>query len=75
LRFATFRVTGGALTAQFKSVAGQTYRIQRTPSLQMPAWEAVGTAILATGATTRWAGVIPGGLGRWFYRVVIEGAP
>jgi hypothetical protein len=75
LRFATFHVTGGAITAQFKSLAGRTYRIQRTPSLATPAWEPAGTPIVATGATTRWNGVVTGGSDGWFYRVISDDPP
>lgn len=69
LRLATFRVSQGSLVVAFKSVAGGIYRIQKTPQLHNPQWTDVSEDIIATGATTRWSGPIPGG-DRQFFRVV-----
>jgi hypothetical protein len=55
LRFATFRVAQGQLQAQWKSVAGHTYRIQKSPSLETPEWGDVSDDIPASGATTLWS--------------------
>ena len=68
LRFATFRTTANSVSAQWKSVAGQTYRIQKTLSLETPDWIDVTGNILATGATTTWTADTPP-TGICFFRV------
>ena len=67
-RLATFRVQNGTIRAQFKTEAGRTYRMQRTPRLENPDWQDVSGDLLATGATTSWTNAIPPGEPRSFYR-------
>ena len=69
-RIATFRVNGGSAQAQWKSVAGQTYRVERTTTLQTSDWIPVSGEITATGATTGWTNAVAAGDEKWFYRVV-----
>ena len=68
LRFATFRLSDSQAIAQWKSVAGQTYQIERSASLAAPQWVAASNPIQASGATTSWTNAVGGGSG--FYRVV-----
>jgi hypothetical protein len=70
LRFARFRVSEGSLHATFKSVAGRTYRIQRTTRLEDPEWADISEDIPAIGATTHWSGPVPGDSQHYFFRVV-----
>jgi hypothetical protein len=70
LRLATFRVNGGVVRAQWKSIAGQTYRIDRSPGLEPPDWRPASGLITATGATTGWTNAVPPGAAKSFYRVV-----
>ncbi len=68
LRIATFRLSNGKALAQWKSVAGHTYQIERSASLTAPQWVAASNPIQASGATTSWTNAVGGGSG--FYRVV-----
>ncbi len=74
LSLATFRTTGGTVTAQLKTLPGHTYRIERTPSLGTPDWQPLGGNIIATGATTQWTGTAPGGPEN-YYRAVLVATP
>jgi acid phosphatase type 7 len=69
LRFATFEVRNGTVRAQFKSQAGQRYRVLRTDNLVNPLWQPVSGEILASGATTSWSGPDQPGLDSSYYRV------
>ncbi len=69
-RLATFRIQSGTIRAQFKTEAGHTYRLQRTPTLEAPDWRDVSADLLATGATTGWTNAVPPGEPRSFYRAV-----
>lgn len=69
-RFAVFRIRDGMAQAQFKTKAGQRYRIQRTLSLTTPDWEYASEPILATGATTFWSAPAEPGTNESYYRVV-----
>jgi len=70
LRFAMFRIRDGMAQAQFKSKAGQRYRIQRTLSLTSPDWEHASDPIFASGATTSWSAPAEPGTDESYYRVV-----
>jgi hypothetical protein len=70
LRFATFWVNNGNLTAQFKSLAGHTYRVEMTPRLDPPQWSPASSDMVATGATTRWTSPLPLGSEKYFFRVL-----
>jgi hypothetical protein len=70
LRFATFQIQEGHLKAQWKSIAGYTYRIQKSASLENPLWIDQSDDILATGATTSWSDLADSGPGQVFFRVM-----
>jgi hypothetical protein len=70
LRIATFRLGDEDVRIQWKSVAAQTYRVERASRLENPDWQRVSGAIVATGATTGWTNATPPGTERSFYRVV-----
>jgi 3',5'-cyclic AMP phosphodiesterase CpdA len=69
-RIATFRVRNGTLTAEWESVPGGRYQIQRTWKLERPDWAPFGPEIQATGARSSWSGPAEAGLERCFFRVV-----
>ena len=70
LYIATFRASGGTVTAKWKSVAGRVYRIESTLSLASAQWNLVVDNIMATGATTTWSGLADSPTGSAYYRVV-----
>lgn len=70
VRFATFKITSGIVRAQWKSTAGRSYRIERTPDLKNPQWLPDSSQIIATGATTAWSGPATPGANESYYRVV-----
>ena len=70
LYIATFRASGGTVTAKWKSVAGRVYRIESTLSLASAQWSLVVDNIMATGATTSWSGPADSPTGSAYYRVV-----
>jgi len=70
LRFCTFQVKNGQTIARWKSVAGQTYQVERTASLASPEWTPISSLVTATGATTSWTNAVAAGIGDSFYRVV-----
>jgi hypothetical protein len=58
IQITSFSVESGIMTVTWTSEAGRTYYIERAKSLYSPEWEAVTPAILASGATTSWSGLI-----------------
>ena len=68
LKIATAQFTGGSVTFQFKTIAGQSYRVEETTQLGPSNWQPVSGTMTASGATTRWTGTVAGG-GNHFYRV------
>jgi acid phosphatase type 7 len=68
LRLATIRVSEGMIIARWKSIVGETYRIEQTGNLQQPEWLPLSGDITATGATSSWTNSIPDGP-KQFYRV------
>ena len=75
-RFATFLVSGNVVRAQWKSVAGQTYHVQKSGGLETPNWITASPDITATGATTGWTNSILPAANHSFYRVVrLQGVP
>lgn len=70
LRLTSIRVLNGFVSAKWKSVAGQTYRIERAPDLLTGPWTAVSGNIMATGATSFWEEIASPGEEKSFYRVV-----
>ena len=70
LRFATFRVQDGVITAQLRTVAGRVYQIQRASQLLVPDWQAVGTDITATSNFTSWTSTVPPDATESYYRAI-----
>jgi hypothetical protein len=70
LRFVTIRLQDGLIKAQWKSVVGHTYRIQKTASLENPAWIDQSEEIVATGATSSWSDLAEPGADKVFFRVM-----
>jgi hypothetical protein len=70
LRICSFSMDDGVITVRWKSVAGQNYRIQHTPSIDSPIWTDASDVITATGATSTWTTPVPDGETQRFYRVV-----
>jgi len=69
LRVATYRLGGGEVRLQWKSIAGQTYRVVRTADLGGQDWQPVSVDITALGATTGWTNAVVPGANTGFYRV------
>lgn len=69
-KFSAFKIKNQQVNAYWKSVAGKTYRVERTLSLDTPDWQTVSSNLTATGATATWTNAIPAGLTNGFYRVV-----
>jgi hypothetical protein len=70
VRFATFKVADGVVSARWKSRAGRSYRIERTLELEPPDWRPISEALVASGATTDWSGPAAAGAGESYFRVV-----
>ena len=68
-RLATLRVAGGVVSAQWKSIAGHNYQLEKSSSLDNPAWTAASPVVTATGATSQWSGDAGFG-GNGFFRVL-----
>ena len=49
MRLAGIRMQGAEPVLRFPSVAGKTYRLERTTNLAQPRWEAVGPDLIGTG--------------------------
>ena len=69
LRIVTIRYDDGVVTIRWKSRAEQTYRLEKTESLENPDWQPAGGDVQATGATTSWTGGVVTSTGRCFFRV------
>jgi hypothetical protein len=70
LRVATMRVADGKVTAAWKSVAGQTYVIEKSSGLNPPRWGSTSGQIVATGATSFWTNSTENSSEGTYYRVV-----
>jgi hypothetical protein len=70
LKFATFHLNNGIVTAQFKTRPGHLYQIERTARLENPQWIGASDPIVSTGVTTRWSGPVPSDGTQLFFRVV-----
>lgn len=73
LRFVMFQLKDGEVTAHWKSVAGDVYRIQRTDNLENPQWVDQTDDIVASGATTFWSDLTSASWEKSFFRVVRVG--
>jgi len=70
LKIKTTGLAAGNITLQFKTIAGQSYRVERATRLTPPKdWEPVGDTIVATGATTKWTAPVPAET--TFYRIAL----
>jgi hypothetical protein len=61
-------LSAGSLTLSFNSIAGHSYQIQSTTSLNPTSWAALGSPIMATGPTTTYVVTPLTGAGT-YYRV------
>ena len=68
-RLVTIRVNSGMMEAWFKSVPGETYRIEKTAGLENPQWMNASQDIVAEGPMTYWSGPTPEEVDRSFFRV------
>ncbi len=69
VRIATFTIEGSTVHASWKSIAGQSYRIERKDGLNHQEWIPISGSITASGATSRWSGPATPGTDKSFYRV------
>jgi hypothetical protein len=69
LRFTGFYVQDSYTIAQWPSIRGCTYRVERTDDLQTPNWQPVGVTVTAAGVTTSWTNAIPLDAQAGYYRV------
>lgn len=70
LRVATYRLDNGTVRLQWKSVAGQVYRVEWTSVFGGSNWQPASADITALGATTGWTNAMPAGPDTGFCRVV-----
>ncbi len=70
LRLCTFEIGNGRTIARWKSLAGRSYQVRHSPTLESPVWLPVSGNILASGATTSWTNAAPSGPNAGFYRVI-----
>jgi hypothetical protein len=70
LRICSFSMSDGLVTVRWKSMAGENYRVQHTPSIDSPDWTDASDVITATGATSTWTTPVQPGEEQRFYRVV-----
>ena len=74
LRLIDITVNSGDVILRWKSMRGQSYRIERSESWPSLNWQPAGDPITAVGATTAWTNVVsPGPM--CIYRVVEVTAP
>lgn len=70
LRIARYRIRDGEIRMQWKSVAGQSYRVESNPNVDATEnWEPASADMVASGATSGWTNSLPPGGERLFYRV------
>ena len=69
LRLCTFIIQNGKIITRWKSIRGQSYRLERTEIGQMPDWQPASDTVVAIGATTSWTNDMPAGTIANFYRV------
>jgi hypothetical protein len=70
LRIKTIKTQEDTLTLQFKTIAGQRYRVLRATRLDPSDWMPTSGVITATGATTKWSDDVSG-TGNQFYQIVL----
>ena len=69
LRTAVFRKSGAQVISRWKSIAGNSYKVQRTSDLSAGPWVDFSAVVTASGATTSSTNAAPVG-GPHFFRVV-----
>jgi hypothetical protein len=72
LQISQLQVSGSDMLVSFASVAGKTYRVDRSDTLQNGSWVTVQDNIAGTGATIQITDSGGAGAGRHFYRVVVK---
>jgi hypothetical protein len=70
LSLTTIRVDNEFLSTSWRSIAGHTYRIQRTATLTAPSWSSISPDIVATNDLSSWSGVLPTEEDTGFFRVI-----
>ncbi len=73
LRFTSFSAQNGSAIAQWPSIRGATYHVERTDNLQTPNWQPASSSMAATQITTSWTNAVPSGSPASYYRVVQDG--
>ena len=76
LRIVGFDARGGVVHVRWKSIAGQTYRVESATSLAPAApWQAASPDLLASGTTSGWTNALPPGVTHVFFRVAQAAYP
>lgn len=70
LRICSFAIEEGQVIVRWKSIAGETYRVQHAAALEGVGWTSASEPIVATGATSTWSAPLEPGETQRFYRVV-----
>jgi hypothetical protein len=70
LRVCTFAVRDGEATVTWKSLAGESYLVERATELKNAVWLPASERVVATGATTSWKEPVSPETTQSFYRVV-----
>src|ERR1051326_8835439 len=70
LRTVNFSISAGSICAKWKTIAGGTYRLERSEDIIGASWIDTGGPVVATGATTTWKGPMPPNVNRCFFRIV-----
>ncbi len=61
LRLCDITLKNGKVILRWKSIRGQSYRIERSEGGQTPSWQPASDPITAVGATTAWTNVLSAG--------------
>jgi len=72
LQISQLQVSGSDMLVSFASVAGKTYRVDRSDTLQNGSWVTVQDNIAGTGATIQITDSGGASSGKRFYRVVVK---
>jgi hypothetical protein len=69
LQFDGFLVQQTNVVAQWKSIPGMSYQVERAESFVTPVWLPIGDPIIATGTTTCWTNPITPGASLGYFRL------
>jgi hypothetical protein len=70
LRLLPLVFQNGNTIVRWKSIPGQSYRVEQTENWLAPNWQLAGDPVKATGATTSWTNSTTPGGPAFFYRVL-----